>query len=127
MSNPKEQRRPLNPEQAVDFLSDRLRTSLVLMHRGGEALIPSLVACLPRGSRLTLSSLGALAPDPDNPGDLMLTAAGRELAATCAVEGLPPRAHRVQTELEEERARRAAAGEPDSGICRVRVGLEERR
>jgi hypothetical protein len=115
MSNSKKQSRPPGPEQAAKFLSPRLRTSLVLIHKGGEELVPSIIDSLPRGSRLALISLQALAPAPGDPAQYVLTAAGRELAAACAVEGLPPQAHRLLTEIEEERARRAAAIDTPSG------------
>jgi hypothetical protein len=120
MTNQKEMRRASNPEQAVRFLSDRLRTTLALMHRGGDDLVPLILADLPRGSRLLLVSLGALEWGPANPSELALTSVGRELSATCAVTGLPRQAQNDLAALEQERARRAASGEDKrtvEGIC----------
>ena len=127
MTNSTEMRRPSNPEQAVRFLSDRLRTSLALMHRGDDDLVPLILASLPRGSRLLLASLGALKPDPRDSSEFVLTPIGRELAASCAVAGLSPEAQKALSALEQERARRAASGEdrPDfDGDC-VRTGSED--
>jgi hypothetical protein len=120
MTNHKEMRRASNPGQAVRFLSDRLRTSLALMHRGGDDLVPLVLADLPRGSRLLLVSLGALEQDPANASELVLTPEGRELSASCAVTGLPRQVQNDLAALEQERARRAASGEDKStveGIC----------
>lgn len=111
MTNPNEPRGVANPDQAVRFLSDRLRLTLALVHRGGDDLAPSILAALPRGSRLLLDSLGALQQDPRDPSESLLTPIGRELAASCAVAGLSPDDQRALVELEQERARRAAASE----------------
>jgi hypothetical protein len=127
MTNPTEPRRPSNPEQAVRFLSDRLRTSLALMHRGDDDLVPLILASLPRGSRLLLASLGALTSDPRDSSEFLLTPIGRELAASCAVAGLSPEVQKALSALEQERARRAASGEdrPDfDGDC-VQTGSED--
>ena len=130
MTNSTEMRRPSNPEQAVRFLSDRLRTSLALMHRGDDDLVPLILASL--GSPLQpmqprRPSLGALKPDPRDSSEFVLTPIGRELAASCAVAGLSPEAQKALSALEQERARRAASGEdrPDfDGDC-VRTGSED--
>jgi len=116
MTNPPQLRRPLNPEQAIPFLSDRLRTSLALMHRNADDLAPSLIASLPRGSRLLLDSLGALKSDPSDPSEFVLSPLGRELAASCAVAGLSPEVQQTLAVLEQERARRAASGEDRTGF-----------
>jgi hypothetical protein len=120
MTNSTELKRALNPEEAIRFLSDRLCTSLALMHRDGSDLVSSGLAALPRGSRLLLASLGALKADPHDPSEFVLTPAGRELAASCAIAGLSPEVQQTLVALEQERARRAATGEggPDiDGEC----------
>lgn len=111
MTNPTEPRRVVNPEQAILFLSDRLRSTLALSHRGGDDLAPLILGTLPRGSRLLLDLLGALRQDPRDPAELVLTPSGRELAASCAVAGLSPDTQKGLAELKQEQARRAAAGE----------------
>jgi hypothetical protein len=128
MTNPPQPRRPLNPEQAIPFLSDHLRTRLALIHRNADDLEPCLLASLPRGSRLLLDSLGALGPGPGDPSEFVLTAFGRELASSCAIAGLSAEVQQTLAALEQERARRAASGEDRSKAEAECVqGGEERR
>ncbi len=101
-------RRPTSPEQAVRFLSLRLRTTLALLCRGSDELVALTLSALPQGSRLVLESLGALEVSPDNPDEVMPTSFGRELIAACVIEGLPQDLQKKLTALEEERARRTA-------------------
>lgn len=117
MTNSTEMRRASNPEQAIRFLSDRLRTTLALLQRGDDDLVSLALAILPRGSRLVLTTLGAVEPAPDDPSELVLTPFGRELSASCAIAGLPPEQQEKLAALEQERARRAVSrGERTSPV-----------
>jgi len=95
-----------NPEQAVRYLSERLRNTLALMRRGNEQFEPLILATLPRGSRLVLLALGAVEPAPENPSKLVLSAFGRDLSACCAITGVSPELQEKLTGLEQEQARR---------------------
>lgn len=117
MTNRAKTRCASTPEQAMGFLSERLRTVLALTHRCSDDLVPAVLATLPRGSHLLLFSLGALRTDPSDPSEFALTPFGRELAASCALSGLDPEVQKAQKALEEEQARRDAAGEKRDESC----------
>jgi hypothetical protein len=106
-------RRASNPEQAVRFLSARLRGTLALLREGDDDVISLALDTLPRGSRLLLTTLGAVESDPRDPSGLTLTPFGQDLSACCAVAGLSPELKEKRRALEQERARRAAQRKSD--------------
>lgn len=121
MTDSTEIRREMDPDQAVRFLSDRLRTTLAILCRGDDDLASVALAALPRGSRLVLVALGAAEPTPEDPSELTITPFGRELCASCAVAGLSPELEEKLSELEQERARRAMAQETSSSSDKERT------